>query len=88
MKKSKDLCNNKPCSLDYEEEKVVSVKVKVTDNGTQPLTFEKTIAILLTDVNDPPVVNIAGNSIAENSPVDTEVGMLIVGCGDLYEDDR
>lgn len=74
MKKSKELCNNKPCSLDYEEEKVINVKVKVTDNGIQPLTFVKTIAILVTDVNDPPEVNIAGNSIAENSPADTEVG--------------
>lgn len=74
MKKSKELCNNKPCSLDYEEEKDINVKVKVTDNGIQPLTFVKTIAILVTDVNDPPEVNIAGNSIAENSPADTEVG--------------
>ena len=72
------MCNNLPCVLDFEQEKVVSVKAKVTDSGNPTLTFEKTIPITVNDVNDPPVVDIAGSSIPENSPSDSVIGKNFV----------
>ncbi|XP_052104048.1 protocadherin Fat 4-like isoform X4 [Mytilus californianus] len=78
VKKSSEMCNNKPCILDYEQDKVVNIKVKVTDDGTPPLTLEKVMAISVKDVNDPPVIDIVGNTVPENADADFEIGILKV----------
>lgn len=39
-------------SLDFEEKSEYKVKVKVTDSGTPPLSFEKDLVIHVTDVNE------------------------------------
>lgn len=48
--------------------------MKVTDDGTPTLTYEKTLTLTIIDINDPPVVDIAGNTIPENSQADLEIG--------------
>jgi hypothetical protein len=41
-------------TLDYEVQNELTVKVKVTDNGSPPLSLEKTIVVRITDVNEKP----------------------------------
>ncbi|CAG2191239.1 unnamed protein product [Mytilus edulis] len=84
VKKSSEMCDNKPCILDYEQDKVVNIKVKVTDDGTPPLTLEKVMAISVTDVNDPPVIDIVGDTVPENSDADFEIGRYIYAMSVVY----
>ena len=46
-------------SADFETKSSYSVRVRATDQGA--LTFEKQFTILITDVNDPPVVSVPAN---------------------------
>ncbi len=46
-------------SADFETKSSYSVRVRATDQGAR--TFEKQFTILITDVNDPPVVSVPAN---------------------------
>ncbi|XP_062574138.1 protocadherin Fat 4-like [Saccostrea cucullata] len=78
VKRSTHLCGDQPCEFDFEKESSIDIKVKVTDSGSPPLTFVKTITLEVTDENDPPQdVRLAGNSIAEGNPPGTVIGRIV-----------
>ena len=62
-------------ALDYETTPGASVTIMVTDNGG--LTFSKTFAIAVVDVNEAPTtLALAGATVAENAAAGTVVGTL------------
>ena len=60
--------------VDFETNPTFGLVVQATDNGTPALSDSETITVNLTDVNDPPVVNAATFTLAENSANGTSVG--------------
>ena len=50
--------------------------MQVTDNGSPALSGTATVTINLTDISEPPVVNPATFTVAENSPNGTVVGTV------------
>jgi len=61
--------------LDYEVEKEHIITVTVTDEGG--LSFSKDITLQVTDVNEAPVdIVLSADKIAENSLIETEIGVL------------
>lgn len=72
-------CDDQPCKFDFEKESLVSVKVKVTDSGSPPLTFVETLTLEVIDENDPPQdLRLVGESIVENSPPGTIIGAHVL----------
>ena len=62
-------------ALDYEQATSHQITVRATDAGG--LTFDKTLTIATTNVNEAPTAILLSNaSIAENSPANTVVGAL------------
>lgn len=45
-----------PEELNFERQNIFSGTVQITDNGSPPLSSTASLTILLTDVNDPPVI--------------------------------
>lgn len=79
VKKSMLQCDGQPCKFDFEKESQVSVKVKVTDSGSPPLTFVETLTLEVIDQNDPPQdLRLVGESIVENSPPGTIIGAHVL----------
>lgn len=75
VQKSMLRCDDQSCKFDYEKESLVSVKVKVTDSGSPPLTFVETLTLEVIDENDPPQdLRLVGESVVENSPPGTIIG--------------
>ena len=60
-------------ALDFETTPSFTLNVTVTDNGNPQLSDTAVITINLTNVNEPPVVNLTFN-VAENSANGTAVG--------------
>ncbi|XP_059161144.1 protocadherin Fat 4-like [Physella acuta] len=75
VKNSTKTCGLNVCNLDYEVQKDLTIVVKVTDNGSPPLSMNVSKIISLTDVNDAPY-NIQLNTyqIYENKPKGTVIG--------------
>lgn len=72
-------CDGQPCNFDFEKESQVSVKVKVTDSGSPPMTFVETLTLEVIDQNDPPQdLRLVGESIVENSPPGTIIGAHVL----------
>jgi hypothetical protein len=62
-------------SFDFEMKSSFSVTVRVTDAVNR--TFDKQFTIQVTDVNEPPTeISLTHNTVPENSPVGTVVGIL------------
>ncbi len=60
---------------DFESQGSYTIRVRVTDNGSPALTFEKALTIQVTDVNDPPTASALSNvSFAENNANPTLIG--------------
>lgn len=71
-------------SFDYETKASYSIRIRSTDN--EGLFFEKTFIITINDKNDPPSeMALSANSIAENQPSGTQVGILITADQDANE---
>ncbi|XP_062500738.1 protocadherin beta-14-like [Corticium candelabrum] len=65
------------CMLNMEEKNKYDVVVRVTDSGSPPLVRDEIITIHLTDVNDRPRnLDLSSNTVYENDPKDTLVGLL------------
>ena len=63
--------------LNMEEKNKYDVVVRVTDSGSPPLVRDEIITIHLTDVNDRPRnLDLSSNTVYENDPKDTLVGLL------------
>ncbi|XP_061173276.1 protocadherin Fat 4-like [Saccostrea echinata] len=62
------------CLLDYESERSFNVVVSSQDSGFPPLNLTKSLAIDVTDVNDPPHDLVLS---LKNLPEDTVVGKLV-----------
>lgn len=70
-----ELYVNNRALINYEANTSHNITVRVTDQGG--LSFDKTFTINITDINEaPPVINISGNSIAENATANTAIGSL------------
>lgn len=74
------------CPHDYEQTDSLYIHVRVTDNGSPPISQKFWIKLEITDENDPPVgLRLERNSVAENSPIGTIVGSLSVRDQDVYQ---
>ncbi|MRT93835.1 cadherin domain-containing protein [Ancylomarina sp. 16SWW S1-10-2] len=61
--------------FDFETKDSYSVEITVTDKGD--LSYTESFSITITDVNDGPSdIQLSANTIAENSAIGTEVGIL------------
>ncbi len=50
--------------FDYEVKSSYSVRVRVTDSGSPPLSFEKQLTVTITDANDAPVVTSSAGAVS------------------------
>jgi uncharacterized delta-60 repeat protein len=66
-----------PQLLDYETVSSITLTVSVTDNGSPPLSDTATVVILITDINESPVMGSQTFTIAEMAANGTEVGMVV-----------
>ena len=73
-----------PTYLNYETDPIMTIHVRVEDDGSPALSDTARIDIALIDVNDAPVIEDAAFDISENSPQGTILGA--VSAAD--EDDR
>ena len=88
-------------TFDFETKASYSIRVRTTDSGTS--SFEKALTITIGDVNETPTgPSLVGDSVAENSPAGTPIGVLSAtdpdtgqtftyslrtsGCGGSYPD--
>ncbi len=53
--------------FDYETKNSYSIRVRATDTGSPPMSFEKTFTVTVTDANDPPSADDTAISLAEDS---------------------
>lgn len=65
-----------PTMLNYEGTPAYSLTVRATDNGSPALSATGTINISVLDANEPPVMNPASFTLAENSATGTVVGTV------------
>ncbi|NMC54189.1 MAG: peptidoglycan DD-metalloendopeptidase family protein [Chloroflexi bacterium] len=71
-------------SFDYETKSSYAIRIRSTDN--EGLYIEKAFTITINDKNDPPSeLALSANSIAENQPSGTQVGILITADQDAAE---
>ena len=56
-----------------------ALTVKVTDNGSPALSTTSTQTVVITDVNEAPILNDAAVSVEENSPYSALVGAPVTG---------
>ena len=63
------------CALNFEENRFVSIRIRVTDNGTPPKSLETTFKIELTDVNElPRHLKLSNPYVAENATIGHVIG--------------
>ncbi len=63
--------------FDYETKNSYSIEVRATDSGNPGLTYDQLFTIAVTDVNEQPTaIALSNNSVAENKPLGTAVGLL------------
>lgn len=63
--------------FDYEAKNSYEIRVRVTDNGTPALSYEKTFTITVTDVNEAPTdLILSSTTIDENEPIGTTIGFF------------
>lgn len=66
------------CLLDYEKQRVYTLRVRATDDGTPPLKMTADVNITLHDINDRPRgLSLSKSWILENATVNTSVGNFI-----------
>ncbi|MBL0135869.1 MAG: cadherin domain-containing protein [Chitinophagaceae bacterium] len=63
-------------ALNFESNPLITLVVKVQDNGPGLLSNQANVSINITNVNEPPVISDDAFSIAENSPNGTVVGYV------------
>jgi hypothetical protein len=63
-------------ALNFESQPSYSLKIKVQDNGIGSLSSQANITVLLTDVNEPPVMDNQVLSVSKNSKPGTSLGYL------------
>lgn len=62
--------------LDYETQSVYNVTIGIQDLTNPSLHSDTNLTILVTDVNEPPILPHQSFSIAENAPVNTSIGTI------------
>lgn len=63
-------------AFDFESKAEWEISVQVTDNGTPRKSATKAFVVNISDVNEPPLVNPASFSLAENSTAGSLVGKV------------
>ena len=70
-------------SFDYERERAVNVLVRATDNGTPPLFIDRSIRIVVADVNEfAPELDPISFSVFESASGNTVIGRVVATDGD------
>ena len=64
-------------ALNFEVTPYFALIIKVQDNGTGTLSSQAIVTVLLTDINEAPVINNQALSVAENSANGTNVGTVV-----------
>jgi hypothetical protein len=65
--------------LDYEAVPQYTVQIATTDSGTPSYSFTGTVLVTVANINEAPVnINLTGNTIDEDSAVNTVIGYLTV----------
>jgi hypothetical protein len=74
------------CVLNFEEKSKYVIVVRVTDNGSPPLSMDQTVTIDLTDINDRPRnLDLSDNIVYENAPNGTVVGRFTASNEDAQQ---
>lgn len=69
------------CLLNYEVQKRYVIRVKTTDDGSPPLSFEKDFGIDIRDVNDKPRgLQLSSNKVKEDAKKNTLIGRWVHLC--------
>ncbi|NVO19613.1 MAG: T9SS type A sorting domain-containing protein [Bacteroidetes bacterium] len=68
---------NNPNGLNFEVTPVFTMIIKVTDNGTSPLSSQATVVVNLINVNEAPVISNQSFTLAENTANGTSVGTVV-----------
>ncbi len=64
-------------AIDFETQNSYSIRVRTTDNGTTPLSYEEVFTISINDINETPSdIILSETTVDENEPVGTIVGIL------------
>ena len=63
-------------SLNYESQQLFKITISVTDSGNR--VASGTVDVNIRDINDAPSIRTTSLAIAENSPVNSEVGTVVV----------
>ncbi|KAL3873180.1 hypothetical protein ACJMK2_036328 [Sinanodonta woodiana] len=75
--RSTQMCGSRQCTLDYETEKEIWIRILTTDNGQPSLSREDEFVITINNMNDPPRdIRLSSTSVRENEPVGTVIGYL------------
>ena len=63
------------CLLNYESQKQHTIRLRTTDNGNPPMSYEKDFVIDLRDVNDKPrELQLSNNKVKENATINSVIG--------------
>ncbi|XP_048583508.1 protocadherin Fat 4 isoform X2 [Nematostella vectensis] len=63
------------CLLNYEHNQTHLIRVRTTDSGTIPLTYDAVLTITIRDINDQPRdLQLSNNRVAENASIGSSFG--------------
>ena len=66
------------CFLNYEEQKIHTIRVKTTDNGSPQLSYEENFRIDVRDINDMPRdLQLSNNQVKEDAKINTLIGRCV-----------
>ena len=72
-----NLSVNNASALNFEVNPSFNLTIKITDNGTPPLSVYGTVTVNINDINEVPEVNNQVFSVNENSANGTNVGVVV-----------
>ena len=66
------------CLLNYEKQKIHTIRVKTTDNGSPQLSYEENFRIDVRDINDMPRdLQLSNNQVKEDAKINTLIGRFV-----------
>ena len=71
--------------LDAEASPVLTLAIRATDNGSPPMSTERTLNVRINDVNERPMILAQSFSVEENSPVTHPVGRISASDADKLD---
>ena len=66
------------CLLNYEKQKIHTIRVQTTDNGSPQLSYEENFRIDVRDINDMPRdLQLSNNQVKEDAKINTLIGRFV-----------